>query len=85
MENFYVTYDGSDPEQLRVGLSYVYEDPVEQTSEISTGAEVILIVMAVMSGFFIALVGIYICMRASKQARLAKAKAYFASLQTHDD
>ena len=46
----------------------------------STFAEVILITLAVLLGFAIALIGIWICVRHSKQTRLAKAKAYFASL-----
>jgi hypothetical protein len=28
MENFYVTYDATDPEQLRVGLSQMIDDEV---------------------------------------------------------
>lgn len=46
----------------------------------SVGAEVTLITLAVILGFVIALIGIWICVRHSKQTRLAKAKAYFASL-----
>jgi len=51
----------------------------------SVAAEVTLILIAILLGLAIALIGIWICVRNSKQQRLAKAKAYFASLQTHDD
>ena len=30
MENFYVTFDASDPEQLRIGLSYDIEAEKER-------------------------------------------------------
>ena len=53
--------------------------------EVSFGVEVVMIITAVIAGLAIALIGIFICVRQNKQARLAKAKAYFASLQTHED
>ena len=79
MENFYVTYDATNPDQLRVGISQLLVVP-EGKETMSVGAEVTLITIAVLLGFFIAIIGIWICVRHSRQSRLAKAKAYFASL-----
>jgi len=82
MENFYVTYDGTDPDQLRVGISQMIDEEItrQKSESMSTFAEVTLITLAVLLGFAIALIGVWICVRHSKQTRLAKAKAYFASL-----
>lgn len=56
-----------------------------QRHEMSLGAEIFLISIAVLLGVFIALIGIFIIVRHNRQARLAKAKAYFESLENNDD
>jgi len=67
MENFYVTYDATNPDQLRVGISQMVNWPVrEEEKSISVFAEVTLVTIAVLLGFAIALIGIWICVRHSK-------------------
>ena len=44
MENFYVTFDASDPEQLRIGLSYDIE--AEKTRRLGGAVEMILVTVA---------------------------------------
>ena len=79
MENFYVTYDATDPQQLKVGLSSTEADPVES---------LLIIFLMCMFGSMIALfIGIVVCLlvRKRRDDRLAKAKTYFDSLKTDND
>ena len=82
MENFYVTFDASDPEQLRIGLSY----DIEAEKERRYGGAVQMILVTVAGALLVLAValGIY-CIKRRQRMRLEKAKAYFDSLQTHDD
>ena len=74
MENFYVTFDATSPEQLKVGLSFNDKaDLLVLTPLILTLS---LIVVGVLLALFI-VVGICCCCRNRRQARLAKAKTYF--------
>ena len=57
MENFYVTYDATDPQQLKVGLSAVEADPTSTA---------LFIAAVILAGSLLSLfigVGICICVR----------------------
>ena len=66
MENFYVTYDATNPEQLKVGISLNVNKQLANQEKISVFGEVVLITLAVLLGFAIAIIGIWICVRHSK-------------------
>jgi len=66
MENFYVTYDATDPDQLKVGISQMLDDQIASSESMSLFTEIMLITFAVLLGIFIALIGIWICIRHSK-------------------
>jgi len=66
MENFYVTYDATDPDQLKVGISQMLDDQISTSEHMSVFVEVTLITIAVLLGFAIALIGIWICVRHNK-------------------
>ena len=57
MENFYVTFDASDPEQLRIGLSYDIE--AEKERRFGGAVEMILVTVACAVVFFGILLTIY--------------------------
>ena len=84
MENFYVTYDAADPQQLRVGLSS--NVAVEERAKFG---EAFTLWLAV--GLGVALVAVFailiicICVRRRREQRLDKAKTYFDSLQKQED
>jgi len=74
MENFYVTYDATSPEQLRVGLSYSTEEHKFSLTNVE------MIIGLVLVGILVVLLTVAsICCfcRARKETRLARAKTFF--------
>ena len=84
MENFYVTYDAADPQQLRVGLSSnVAEEERAKFGQAFTLWLAVILGVALVAVFAILI--ICICVRRSREQRLEKAKTYFESLEKQDD
>ena len=73
MENFYVAYDATDSQQLKVGLS-LNVVPEE------TGHMALAVIVFMMAGLLVVIFGVLfvcICVRERRQKRLEKAKAQF--------
>ena len=73
MENFYVTFDAMNPQQLRVGLSYEYAEEKKVSN-------IVMLMCLLLIGFLIVVtivLGICVCCRNRKLARLARAKTFF--------
>ena len=84
MENFYVTYDAADPQQLRVGLSSnVAEEERQKFGEAFTVWLAVILGAALVAVFAILI--LCICVRRRREQRLNKAKTYFESLEKQDD
>ena len=85
MENFYVTYDASNPEQHRLGLSFnVDVEAGKEDKNLTFAIAFILITVSVLLMIGVTLT-VCLCVRKRQQDRLAKAKAYFQALVTHDE
>lgn len=77
MENFYVTYDATNSEQLRIGLS-------SNEAEATVFSNLVLWICLLLAGMLVvvfAILFICFCCRTRQQARLARAKTYFDQLK----
>ena len=77
MENFYVTYDATNSEQLRIGLS-------SNDAEATAISNLVLWICLLLAGMLVvvfAILFVCFCCRTRQQARLARAKTYFDQLK----
>lgn len=91
MENFYVTYDGTAPTQLKVGLNWGTPVPAngetatEEGSSSGSGLIItILVVTAIAVLAVAAFFGFRVLYKRQQAQKLEKAKTYFESLKTDD-
>lgn len=80
MENFYVTYDAEDRENLQIGLSYTPIQLAGETAPIddpkatsSSASYVIALISAGGLIFIFAVIATCLCVRSNRQKRLSKA------------
>lgn len=96
MENFYVGFDASDDERNRIGLSYhlsgeTYESETVQPEDVPKVDDeldsliTMIVLLCIVIAVILAAVFFCYCMKRRQKERLAKAKAYFNSLETNDD
>ena len=81
MENFYVTYDATDAEQLRVGLSY-------NLDESDIWIEVTTILALILCFVFVAVFTVVMICHFCKQKRqrdLRRAKTFFEIIKSDED
>ena len=84
MENFYVTYDATNHEQLRIGLSYNQaESGLFGTSHGLVLLITMMVVVLLLCAF--AILAVCFCCRTRQQARLARAKTYFDQLKQKNE
>ena len=74
MENFYVTYDATDSENLKIGLSHI---EVEDAGHSTLLTVIVIILAALIMLLFVALF-VCICCRERRMKRLEQAKSKFA-------
>lgn len=92
MENFYVTYDATIPNETKVGLSYDFAtnggvlDPEADKSEGgSAGLVITIVVVGVLAIMLVgAIFGFRFMYKRNQAQKLEKAKTYFESLKTED-
>ena len=82
MENFYVTYDATDREQLRIGLSY---NEAADGLFNSNLALILCLIIVVFLLFVFLILAICFCCRNRRQAKLARAKQYFDQLKQKNE
>ena len=87
MENFYVTYDATNPDQHRLGLSYDISQADDSSNESKNLVFALAFILITLFVLLVIAAILFVClyMRKKQADRLAKAKAYFAALQTHDE
>lgn len=92
MENFYVAFDASNDESNRIGLSYhvsgePYETVVPEVPNVKDDLDslvTMIVLLCIVIAIILAIVFLCYCLKRRQKERLAKAKAYFSSLETNN-